>query len=60
MQVHHFLGGNGRRGRVSEESHLAKNKAHVCFEDHQLITEKKIRLWWRDIRDRFGTLEVER
>lgn len=35
-QVHHMIGGNGKRGRGI--SALAKHKQHVCDECHLLIT----------------------
>ena len=58
-QVHHLLGGHGRRGRVSEESHLAINKVHVCMWCHQDVTGHVVRLWWSHVADRFGSLRVE-
>ena len=55
-EVHHFLGGHGRRG---VENALAENKIHLCTPCHRAVTDKVIRLYWRNIKDRFGTLQVE-
>ena len=57
-EVHHFLGGYGRRG--VGESALAKNKAHLCQSCHRAVTDKVVRIWWHNIKDRFGTRQVER
>lgn len=53
VQIHHFLGGMGRRG--VRESALAENKLHVCADDHDLITRHILQQHWRDVNDRAGT-----
>jgi hypothetical protein len=58
--VHHLLGGNGVRGRVSTGSHLAENKIHLCAEDHRDVHAKVITLAWTDDADRFGTMRCVR
>lgn len=56
-EVHHCLGGIGRRG--VRESALAQNKLHVCagFEGscHDLITRWILQQHWTDVNDRAGT-----
>lgn len=52
-EIHHFLGGMGRRG--VKESALAQNKLHVCSQDHDLITRHILQPHWRDVNDRAGT-----
>ena len=56
-EVHHFLGGRGRRG--IGESALVRNKVHLCLMCHRAVTEHHIRIWWHSIFDRFGTMEDE-
>lgn len=55
--VHHLLGGHGRRAHG--ESVLAKNKVHLCVDHHRAIHDHRIRVWWDNKHDRFGTLRVE-
>ena len=41
-EVHHLLGGHGRRGRGA--SALAENKLHLCARHHRDITEHRLGL----------------
>lgn len=57
-EIHHFLGGMGRRG--IKESALAENKLHVCSIDHKLITKHVLQPHWTDVNDRAGTVTFVR
>ena len=43
-EVHHLLGGHGRRGRGA--SALATHKVHTCVEHHRLISLRWIEVTW--------------
>ena len=57
-QIHHLLGGNGRRGKG--ESALAENKQHVCAECHLEITRHVLVLVSCDPKNRAATAVYER
>lgn len=57
-EVHHILGGRGRRG--VGESALAKNKLHQCGICHDLITRHILQGHWTDVNDRAGTITFVR
>jgi len=55
-EVHHILGGSGRRG-VGESS-KAENKLHLCGGPgscHDLVTRRILQAHWTDVNDRAGT-----
>jgi len=57
-EVHHMLGGSGRRGvGVSAK---AENKLHLCGPCHDLITRHILQVHWTQVEDRAGTHYVVR
>jgi hypothetical protein len=52
-QIHHLLGGSGRRG--VGESAKAENKLHVCDKCHDEITRHILRPHWTQVENRAGT-----
>jgi hypothetical protein len=52
-QIHHFLGGSGRRG--IGESAKAENKLHVCDKCHDEITRHILQPHWTQVENRAGT-----
>ena len=57
-EIHHMLGGSGRRG--VGESAKAENKLHVCGPCHDLITRHILQVHWTQVEDRAGTHYVVR
>ena len=57
-EIHHLLGGSGRRG--VKESALAENKIHVCGVCHDLITRHILQPHWTHVEDRAGTVTFVR
>ena len=57
-EVHHILGGSGRRG--VGESAKAENKLHLCGPCHDLITRHILQVHWTQVEDRAGTHYVVR
>lgn len=61
-EVHHLLGGSGRR--AVGESAKAENKLHVCagFDGscHKLITGNVLVGIWTDVHDRAATIRFQR
>jgi len=57
-EIHHMLGGSGRRG--VGESAKAENKLHLCGPCHDLITRHILQVHWTQVEDRAGTHYVVR
>ena len=57
-EVHHMLGGSGRRG--VGESAKAENKLNCCGPCHDLITRHILQVHWTQVEDRAGTHYVVR
>ena len=57
-EVHHLLGGTGRRG--IGESAKAENKQHLCGPCHDLITRHILIGQWTHVEDRAGTVVYTR
>jgi len=57
-EVHHLLGGTGRRG--IGESAKAENKQHLCGICHDLITRHILIGQWTHVEDRAGTVTYVR
>ena len=54
-EVHHLLGGNGRRGRGA--SALATHKVHTCVEHHRLMSLRWIEVTWTTPENPVASLE---
>ena len=54
-EIHHLLGGNGRRGRG--ESALASHKLHTCAHHHRLLQLRWIRVTWTTPQDPVTTIQ---
>ena len=57
-EIHHLLGGIGRRG--VKESALAQNKLHLCGICHDLVTRHILQGHWTDVNDRAATITFVR
>ena len=56
-EIHHLLGGHGRRGRGA--SALATHKVHACIHHHRLLGLKWIAATWSTPQDPVATIRFE-
>jgi len=56
-EVHHLLGGNGRRGRG--DSALATHKVHTCVDHHRLMGLRWIEVTWATPDNPMATIQFE-
>ena len=56
-EIHHLLGGHGRRG--CEDSALATHKVHACVDHHRLLGLKWIEATWTTPENPVATLQFE-
>ena len=53
--IHHLVGGHGRRGRGA--SALATHKVHACLDHHRLMGLKWIAVTWTTAQDPVSTMQ---
>ena len=56
-EMHHLLGGHGRRGRG--ESVLATHKVHACAHHHRLMQLRWIRTTWTTLDTPVDTIQFQ-
>ena len=56
-EIHHLLGGHGRRGRG--DSVLATHKVHTCVDHHRLMGLRWIEVTWTTLENPVETIRFE-